>query len=189
MEGPAGFAIVLGEGATIFEPNGADGEVDADAEASCELEFIIKCPGVDEHHSFDRALDRAGVFHIGDPPGSAAEGIAFEIGTHFAFREGADGIGPAEELAEVDGEVLAAPGGKDESSPETEGAGAVITKRLVVAELGLGFEEADTAATGSEAKGGVKLGEPTIGREGGIITAVVLLAEVEAVDEILVGAD
>jgi len=41
VEGAGGFAAVAGEIVPVFETNGADGEVDADTEASGKFKFAV----------------------------------------------------------------------------------------------------------------------------------------------------
>ena len=86
VEGSAGFAVVAGEGAAVFEADGADGEVDADSEAGGEFKIVIEGSGVEEDKAFEGTSEGAGVFSVGDPPAVAAEGGSYRIVGPFGVR-------------------------------------------------------------------------------------------------------
>lgn len=189
VEGSAGFAVVAGEGAAVFEADGADGEVDADSEAGGEFKIVIEGSGVEEDKAFEGTFEGAGVFSVGDPPAVAAEGGAIELWAHLAFGEGADGVGSAEEFAKVDGEFIFLRAGIDETATESESVGGAFAEGVVVTELGVSLEVADVGVSVDESENGVEAGEPAIGGQGGVVPAVVFLAEAEAVVEVVGRAD
>ena len=99
MEGSAGFAGIAGEGATVFETNGADGKIDAEAQASGKFYVAIECPSIKKDKPSEGTFEGVRVFGIGNPPRSSTERVTIDFGAQFAFGERADGVSPTEELA------------------------------------------------------------------------------------------